>query len=435
MSPTPTRNAGTVLQDIAARQERSAARAKALGARKRWFRIENAVTDDDGRKRAKVYLYDAIGSWYGVTPADFVQQLNDLEDDVEVLELHINSPGGSVFDGIAIMNALRQHDAEVVGIVDGLAASAASFIAVGGCDELVMAAHSELMIHDAWGLCVGNAADMAKMAEDLDRISDNIASVYARKAGGSADSWRATMREDTWYSAADAVAAGLADRTDADPDDDSTDDEDASTENRWGRDIFAALAGTSTPATEPPSASAARVPSPVAPASGDTTQEGSAMAWTEEQMTNLRQKLGVAVDADEATILAALDEALDEGAQESPAAAGTTTTANVPEGMALVDAATLDSLREDAAAGREARTVQQAAERAAVVDAAVRDGRIPVARREHWVNAIAADPGAADTLAALEPGLIPLDELGHASTDTESEKNSDISNKVYPKEG
>jgi ATP-dependent protease ClpP protease subunit len=77
-----------------------------------------------------------------------------------------------------------------------------------------MAKNSELMIHDAWGLCVGNADDMVKMAGELDHFSDNIASIYAAKAGGDIAVWRAAMKAETWYSAEEAVAAGLADRVD-----------------------------------------------------------------------------------------------------------------------------------------------------------------------------------------------------------------------------
>lgn len=411
-----TRNARDVLKDISARQDASAARAKALGARKRWFRIENAITTAAGTTRAKVYLYDPIGGWFGVTPGDFVRELDEL--DVDELELHINSPGGSVFDGIAIMNALRHHDARVIGYVDGLAASAASFIAVGGCDELVMSAHSELMIHDAWGLCVGSAEDMAKMAEDLDRISDNIASVYARKAGGTTTGWRDIMREERWYSDEEAVTAGLADRLDASDEDDEGDEP----ENRWGRHIFASLT------SEHPVASASRVPSPVASASGDTTQEGAAVL-NETQLTNLRQKLGVADDADGDTIVAALEEALQEQATEEQPAAGKTT---IPEGMSLLDTATLDALREDATAGREARTEQQTAHRKGLVAAAMRDGRISAARREHWENALAADPGAADTLASLTAGLIPLEERGHAGQGpTSTDAKQDLYDQLY----
>lgn len=128
--------------------------------------------------------------------------------------MHINSPGGDVFDGIAILNALRAHKGAVTTIVDGLAASAASFIAQAGAKRIV-ARNAELMIHDASGLCVGNAKDMAEMTTMLERVSDNIASVYAeRSQRGDTASWRAAMGAETWYSAQEAVDAGLADVVD-----------------------------------------------------------------------------------------------------------------------------------------------------------------------------------------------------------------------------
>lgn len=165
---------------------------------------------------AVLRLYDPIDSWggeWGVSAKEFAAALDELPDTVNEIRLHINSPGGEVFEGLAILNALRSHDARVVTVVDGIAASAASVIAVGS-DELVMAKNSELMIHDAWGLVVGNAEDMRDMAEKLDHFSNNIASIYAEKAGGTTEDWRAAMVGEAWYSAEEAVDAGLADRVD-----------------------------------------------------------------------------------------------------------------------------------------------------------------------------------------------------------------------------
>jgi len=116
-----------------------------------------------------------------------------------------------VWEGLAIVNQLRRHPAPVTAVVDGIAASAASFIACGGADQVVMGRNAQMMIHDAWGLCVGNAGDMRGLAERLDKISDNIASIYADRAGGDAATWRAAMLEESWYNADEAVAAGLAD--------------------------------------------------------------------------------------------------------------------------------------------------------------------------------------------------------------------------------
>lgn len=161
---------------------------------------------------ATLRLYDPIDSWggeWGVSAKEFAEALAGLGDASEI-RLHINSPGGEVFEGIAIMNQLRAHSARVVAVVDGLAASAASFIACAA-DETVMGRNAQMMIHDAWGLCVGNAQDMRDLGGRLDKISDNIASVYAAKSGSSIEDARAAMLAETWYSAEEAVAARLAD--------------------------------------------------------------------------------------------------------------------------------------------------------------------------------------------------------------------------------
>lgn len=156
-------------------------------------------------------MYEPIDSWggdWGVSAREFLSVLDGIT--TPSIRLHINSPGGEVYEAIAVLNALRSHPARVTAVVDGLAASAASFIAAGA-DELVMGRNTELMIHDAWGIGMGPAATMRELADRLDHVSDNIASIYAAKAGTPAEDWRAAMLAETWYSADEAVAAGLAD--------------------------------------------------------------------------------------------------------------------------------------------------------------------------------------------------------------------------------
>lgn len=168
-----------------------------------WYEIKNIAADV-----AEVAIYDEIGFW-GVTASDFVRDIQGVT--AKSLTLHINSPGGDVFDGIAILNALRQHPATVNVVVDGLAASAASFIAMAG-DTVAMAPNAMLMIHEASGLVIGNAQDMRELADLLDKTSSNIASVYAQRAGGDPETWRTAMRAETWYSDQEAVDAHLADQ-------------------------------------------------------------------------------------------------------------------------------------------------------------------------------------------------------------------------------
>jgi ATP-dependent protease ClpP protease subunit len=168
-----------------------------------WYRISNSI----GASTATIYVYDEIGYW-GVTASDFVAELTQLN--VASIDVHLNSPGGEIFDGMAIYEALRAHPAQVTTYVDSLAASIASVIAMAG-DRIVIAPFGEMMIHDGSGLCIGNAADMVEMAELLDRQSNKIAAVYAARAGGTVEEWRALMTAETWFSAAEAVEAGLAD--------------------------------------------------------------------------------------------------------------------------------------------------------------------------------------------------------------------------------
>ncbi|MEU4590050.1 head maturation protease, ClpP-related [Micromonospora aurantiaca (nom. illeg.)] len=177
---------------------------------KRPVRAEVVGTVEDGL--AKLHLDDVIDSWggyWGISAKEFNQALAELGD-VDQIHLHINSPGGEVWEGVAILNALRRHPAQVTAIVDGLAASAASFIAVGA-DRTIMGRNTQMMIHDAWGIGIGPAADMRDLADRLDKISNNIAGMYATKAGGELDGWRDLMVAETWYDAEEAVAAGLAD--------------------------------------------------------------------------------------------------------------------------------------------------------------------------------------------------------------------------------
>ena len=167
-----------------------------------WYRVENKTATG-----ADVYIYDEIG-YLGVTAQDFIKDFNAIK--APAITLHLDTPGGDVFDGINIFNAIQDHPAEVTVVVDSLAASAGSFIAQAG-DKRVMNRNSTMMIHDAHGMTIGNSQDHQRMIELLDKMSNNIASIYAQKAGGTTEQWRTTMQAETWYTAEEAVEAGLAD--------------------------------------------------------------------------------------------------------------------------------------------------------------------------------------------------------------------------------
>lgn len=152
-------------------------------------------------------IYGDIG-WEN-TAKQVQEQLNQF--DGEPVRVRINSRGGDVYEGIAILNTLRAYAGEVTVVVEALAASAASFIAVGAGGRVVIRPNAEVMIHKAWTMLSGNADDIDKMRADLSRQDAKLSAIYAEKAGGELDDWLGVMAAETWYTAEEAVAAGLVD--------------------------------------------------------------------------------------------------------------------------------------------------------------------------------------------------------------------------------
>lgn len=416
----------------------------AVGQPRPWYRIgpvqalaEPGAEESAGEPRsssADVYVFDTIGGWLGVTADDFVRDVAEL--DVDRIVLHLNTPGGDASEGVAIANVLRAHRARVEVRVDGLAASAGSVIAMAG-DEVVMSIGSQLMVHDAWGFAMGNAAEMAAAQRMLDSTSDAIAGTYAAKAGGTAAEWRDVMRTEAWYTAEEAVTAGLADRV-ADSDETGTAEGEQITPGRGSGSFWSMWDSLGDPARFDLSmfnhAGRDRAPAPAMPgrrpaaaAVGRSTTERSGAVPT--FLDSVRERLGVATDADEATTLAALDEALDERADD-PVDGGETeqsqtddedAEADEParlEGVVTVDSGTLAQLQRDAQLGRNAHARQQREDREALVDAAVQDGRIAPASRAAWLRTLESDPGngTREALAGLQKGLIVGPEIGHSAS-------------------
>jgi ATP-dependent protease ClpP protease subunit len=156
---------------------------------------------------AVVRIYDEIW-WLGVDAAVLVDELAAITQ--PQIRVEINSPGGNVFDGIAIYNALRNHPAEVTTRVDGIAASIASIIFQAG-DRRVMNPAAQLMIHNAHGVTAGDSRDHAEMAELLDQQDGVLAAIYAAHGSEDAEHYRSLMNAETWLTAERAVAEGLAD--------------------------------------------------------------------------------------------------------------------------------------------------------------------------------------------------------------------------------
>lgn len=167
-----------------------------------------------GDAAAELFIYGDIGdNWWGesVTAKDVAEQLSAL--DVETITVRINSYGGSVSDGLAIFNALKRHKAQIDVVIDGVAVSIASLIAMAG--DTVSAGENVLfMVHAPWGGMWGNAKDMREYADLLDKFASSMSTSYARKTGRDADEVLALLTdgEDHWYSAAEALEFGFIDQ-------------------------------------------------------------------------------------------------------------------------------------------------------------------------------------------------------------------------------
>lgn len=162
--------------------------------------------NDKADAEAELIIYNEIGP-FGVSARMVRRELDAIT--AKRLIVSINSPGGDVFDGISIYNDLAQFDGEVVVRVQGLAASAASIIAMAG-DRIEMAKSSFLMIHNAWALAVGNKADMRHMADTLEKIDASLADIYAGRAKQSVEEVTRMMDAETWLTADEAKAKGFA---------------------------------------------------------------------------------------------------------------------------------------------------------------------------------------------------------------------------------
>lgn len=163
-------------------------------------------------KTGEILIYEVIGeNWFGegLTGKSFAERLAALGQ-VDEINVRINSPGGSVFDGTAIYNQLLNHPAKIIVDIDGIAASAASYIAMAG-DVVRIADNGFVMIHRAMGFAMGNNKEMMKVAATLEKLDGSIAATYAKKTGRDASEHLNQMDVETWFDAKDAKEAGLVD--------------------------------------------------------------------------------------------------------------------------------------------------------------------------------------------------------------------------------
>lgn len=171
--------------------------------RRNWYEVKASA---DGAQSV-MSIYDEIGMW-GVTAKDFINSLGQVASDA--LTLEINSPGGSVFDALAIYNALRSSGKDITVKIMGIAASAASFIAMAG-KKIVMPENAFMMVHNPMNGVFGNASDMREMADALDKVGNSLVGIYVARTGQSDAQIRELLAKDSYLSAKECKDLGFAD--------------------------------------------------------------------------------------------------------------------------------------------------------------------------------------------------------------------------------
>lgn len=351
---------------------------------------------------------DSWGGWWGISTEDVARVIDVLPESVELIVLRINSPGGEVWEAMAILNMLAAHRARVIAVVDGLAASAASFIAAS-CDETVMSPGSQMMIHSPSHIAWGNAAEMRKTADFLDVLQASMIEVYTEKAGEK--DWAALLDAETWLTAAATVELGLADRVDVVPDSGPATtvgvQDDAAEivvlpvepEDTAGDRIQAAAAIARASAPKPPSSSEPGVPN----------RKENVVAHDDPQ-AGVNERLGT-TDAE------AVEETAPAASMAAPATpTSSTPTAALPEGIVAVDANVWAETQRNAQLGAEARAEQDRQRRDGIIAKALEDGRIsPLSQASFRAMLETDEARAAEAIASLQPNTaLPVDEIGHA---------------------
>lgn len=173
-----------------------------------------AVRSAKDKKSAEIVIYTAIGeSFWGdaLSAKQFSEELKKLDSSVEEINVRINSPGGDVFDGVAIYNRLKQHKAKVIVHIDGLAASIASIIALAG-DEIIIGDGALFMVHLPWTWAVGNRMEMENTVNRLLDVEEQLIGIYAKKSGLDRGEIKALLEAETWMGADEAIEKGFVDK-------------------------------------------------------------------------------------------------------------------------------------------------------------------------------------------------------------------------------
>lgn len=406
-----------------------------MAQQREWFRVVRAEAKADSGSatttRATIHINDVIGASFffgGVDAAELIREIDNLE--VDAIDVRINSEGGSAYDGLAIANAIMRNQANTTTYVDGLAASAASLIALAG-DRVVMSKYGQMMLHNSRGGLMGTADELRDYAKFLDGLNASMADFYADRAGGDARDWAKAMARETWYRADEALAAGLVTELD---------------ETTRREDVEAAVAAAmARPAAQFRYAGRQAAPAPTARA--DSTAVSAVNDRQKEapvaDKKTLAESLGLGADATDEDVLAAAREALgltDDDSDTDPAdgaagsdggeiagATGDVVGAETRElaaavasaqkaGGVFLPAERLARLEQQAGQGATALAAQVAAAHAAKLDAAITQGKILPTERDKYAALMTADEATTTALLEQIPAeaRAPISELGHS---------------------
>ena len=369
----------------------------------------------------KLLLYGEIG--WEVRASEFVPAIDAVTD--SHIDLHISSPGGDVFEALAIMNALKEHPSTKTVYIDGLAASAASFIAVGIGGEVIIRPGAEMMIHNAQGGAWGDMNDMHAIIDRLESASATIADIYAAKTGTDAAQWRAAMDAETWFSADEALAAGLVDRVEAAGE---------GVDNRKLAGVSNTVRGgryrrrEDAPAPQPAlmNRRGAREEKPMsfidklkaALGADPNTSQDDLLKLVNVAVAGFNPEVAVKDNQSEETVTAETASD-DEENQEEVAVKDNTSEEPETESIdAFGDVVTIDrgvyeDLLKRAATGDASVERDHQMEVAAMVDTAIKAGKVLAARRDALIAQGLEDTTALKNhLAKLAPGTIPVSEKG-----------------------
>lgn len=393
---------------------------------RKWYEFTTAkAAAADENPTATLHIYDEIDSWFGVNAEALVTEISALAPETE-LTVRVNSPGGNAFDGINIANAIMRHPGKTVTYVDGLAASAASVIAVAS-DEVVVSKYGQAMVHDARAGQYGTAKDLRSVADHLEKLSASYANIYADRAGGTVEDWAQAMADETWYNADEMVAAGLATRVD-----------DSGVRADTEKAVASAMAQASYQFKYP-----GRLAAPAPVARADNTEASAAVNNSKGEgpvpdiKEDVAKRLGLEPDASDDDVRAALDKLIgasgdaesdeSDGSDEQTDESGTVTSgkelaaAVAKAGLVMMDPTQVEKLKSDAAAGAQARATQILEAHAKVVDEAIAKGKIADTpdnpRRAHWLTLMKADPEGTRALLDSIPAemAVPMTEMGHST--------------------